>query len=357
MTSPVDRISGPNKISLPGNLENGKTAYVDILNENEVAFGSSEFIVLRKTNLTHQEFIFYLAISPTFRNRAISCMEGTSGRQRVNENTLKNFELFIPSISEQSQIAKVLSDLDTKIELNNKINAELEAMAKLIYDYWFVQFEFPNDKGKPYKSSGGKMVWNKELKREIPEGWKSGQLCEVGKVSMCKRVMKHETSSDEEIPFFKISTFGEKPNTFISRNLFNLYRTKYSYPKRGDILISAAGTIGKTVIFDGRPSYFQDSNIVWIDNNELKVTNCFLNYYYKTEPWVATGGSTINRLYNANIQSLKMCFPKKTIMDRFTSIVQPFLDKQHQLKRENQNLVELRDWLLPMLMNGQVKVA
>ena len=152
-------------------LENGKTAQVDILDKDEVAFGSSEFIVLRENENTVNDFIYYLSKSPAFRKRAISCMEGTSGRKRVNEGALKKQILPIPDITTQRQIASVLSSLDAKIELNNKINAELEAMAKTIYDYWFVQFDFPNAQGKPYKSSGGKTVYNEELKREIPVGW------------------------------------------------------------------------------------------------------------------------------------------------------------------------------------------
>ncbi len=152
-------------------LENGKTAQVDILNDGEVAFGSSEFIVLRQNENTINDFIFYLAQSPAFRKRAISCMEGTSGRKRVNEGALKLQVLPIPDKSTQQKIASVLSALDSKIDLNNRINAELEAMAKTLYDYWFVQFDFPDKNGKPYKSSGGKMVWNEELKREVPEGW------------------------------------------------------------------------------------------------------------------------------------------------------------------------------------------
>ena len=152
-------------------LENGKTAQVDILDENEVAFGSSEFIVLREGEKTINDFIFYLAKSPAFRKKAISCMEGTSGRKRVNESALKLQKLPIPKKEIQKKIAKVLSTLDSKIELNNRINAELEIMAKTIYDYWFVQFDFPDQNGKPYKASGGKMVWSDELKREIPEGW------------------------------------------------------------------------------------------------------------------------------------------------------------------------------------------
>jgi type I restriction enzyme S subunit len=137
-----------------------------------------------------------------------------------------------------------------------------------------------------------------------------GFVGDLGKVCMCKRILKHETTQEGEIPFYKISTFGGEANTFITKKLFSTYKEKYSYPKIGDVLISAAGTLGKTVIFDGIPSYFQDSNIVWIDNDEEKVLNSFLYYYYQTEPWIATKGSTINRLYNENIRSLKITYPE-----------------------------------------------
>lgn len=116
-------------------LENGKTAYVDILDQNEVAFGSSEFIVLRENKLSDRKFIYYLARSPIFRQRAISCMEGTSGRKRVNESALKRQEILVPDLINQKKIASVLSSLDDKIELNNRLNDNLEQMAKTIYDY------------------------------------------------------------------------------------------------------------------------------------------------------------------------------------------------------------------------------
>ena len=141
---------------------------------------------------------------------------------------------------------------------------------------------------------------------------KTAFVGDLGKVSMCKRVMKHETLKDGEIPFFKISTFGNTPKNYISKELFNLYKEKFSYPKKGDVLISAAGTIGKTVVFDGNDAYFQDSNIVWIDNDETLVINSYLYYYYQTEPWIATSGSTIKRLYNNDISSLKILYPDKS---------------------------------------------
>ena len=131
-------------------------------------------------------------------------------------------------------------------------------------------------------------------------------LGKIGNVLMCKRILKSQTNTSGGVPFYKIGTFGGKANAYISQDTFEEYKAKYSYPKKGDILISAAGTIGRTVIFDGQPAYFQDSNIVWVDNDESKVLNRFLFYYYKLQPWKASTGGTISRLYNNNIRDTKI---------------------------------------------------
>lgn len=135
------------------------------------------------------------------------------------------------------------------------------------------------------------------------------KLGKIGKVLMCKRVLKHQTLPNGDIPFYKISTFGGQADTYISKELYIDFREKYPFPKKGDILISAAGTLGKTVIYDGEPAYFQDSNIVWVDNDESIVLNSFLYYFYQTNPWVTTNGSTINRIYNDNLRNIKLTLP------------------------------------------------
>jgi len=156
-------------------------------------------------------------------------------------------------------------------------------------------------------------------------------LDKLGKVKMCKRILKEQTSSFEEVPFYKISTFGGKADKFISRKLFEDYKNKYSYPKVGDILISAAGTIGKTVIFDGKESFFQDSNIVWIDNDEKKVTNSFLYYFYQTSPWQTTNGSTIKRIYNEDLRSVKITYPISKLEQQKIAKVLSDLDAKIEL--------------------------
>ena len=165
------------------------------------------------------------------------------------------------------------------------------------------------------------------------------RLGEIGKISMCKRILKSQTNEFSGIPFYKISTFGGTPTVYIDEKVYLEYKEKYSYPKKGDILISAAGTIGKTVIFDGEDSYFQDSNIVWIENDESKVTNQFLYYFLQTNPFITTNGSTIKRLYNDNLRDTKIPnVPSIQQQNQITDILGT-LDKKIQTNNQiNQEL-------------------
>ena len=149
-------------------------------------------------------------------------------------------------------------------------------------------------------------------------------LGDIGTVCMCKRIMKAETSSEGDVPFFKIGTFGKEPDAYISRDKFDEYRQKYSFPKKGDVLISAAGTIGRAVIYDGKPAYYQDSNIVWLDNDENKVLNKYLFYYYQLQPWAVSTGGTIARLYNDNISKAKIAVPPIEEQRRIVSMLDRF---------------------------------
>ncbi len=147
---------------------------------------------------------------------------------------------------------------------------------------------------------------------------------DIGRVSMCKRIMKAETSPDGEVPFFKIGTFGREPDAYISQEKYDEYRKAYSHPKKGDVLISAAGTIGRTVIYGGEPAYYQDSNIVWIDNDEKQVLNKYLFYCYSMKPWAVSNGGTIARLYNDNISKAKIPVPPLEEQERIVTILDRF---------------------------------
>jgi len=149
-------------------------------------------------------------------------------------------------------------------------------------------------------------------------------LGDIGKVAMCKRIMKAETSPSGDVPFYKIGTFGKEPDAYISKAKYEEYRSKYPFPKRGDILISAAGTIGRTVIYDGEPAYYQDSNIVWVENDESIVLNRYLYYYYQLQPWSVSTGGTIARLYNDNISKARISVPPLSEQRRIISILDRF---------------------------------
>ena len=138
--------------------------------------------------------------------------------------------------------------------------------------------------------------------------WEQRKLGEIGSVSMCRRIFKEQTSETGDIPFYKIGTFGADPDAFISRELFEEYKSKYPYPKKGDILISASGSIGRTVEFAGNNEYFQDSNIVWLNHDE-RLSNPFLKCFYSVVKWAGIEGSTIKRLYNDNILNTVICMP------------------------------------------------
>jgi len=154
----------------------------------------------------------------------------------------------------------------------------------------------------------------------IPEDWDVKTLGDVGEIKMCRRVFNHETREVGDIPFYKIGTFGKEADAFISQDLYNNYQQRFSFPRKGDILISAAGTIGRTIIYDGQPAYFQDSNIVWIDNNENLISNSYLYYVLQIAKYNTEGG-TIQRLYNSIIKSARFICPSKPQQNDIVSVL------------------------------------
>ncbi|MEQ8623607.1 MAG: restriction endonuclease subunit S [Vicingaceae bacterium] len=362
-------------------LENGKTAFVDILEKDEVAYGSSEFIVLRKTKYTESEFIYYLAISPTFRNRAISCMEGTSGRKRVDEKTLRLFELPFPDLNTQTQIAKVLSDLDAKIELNNKINAELEGMAKLIYDYWFVQFEFPFEAsdfvtqstsagsvesgvegdqiGKPkgYKSSGGKMVYNEELKREIPEGWKVKELKKEMDVQYGFPFgTEYFSDNSNGLPVVRIRDILNRTiSTYSSQTAVDI---KYKL-EEGDLLIGMDGNFHLN--FWNQEGAYLNQRCLRIRKKDNSSISLFQTLF-SIKPYIKAREKNVSRttvahLSARDVNDLRVLIPNSKFLKKQVPLFDDILKKTISNSKQNQHLSSLRDWLLPMLMNGQVSTS
>ena len=189
----------------------------------------------------------------------------------------------------------------------------------------------------------------------IPIEWEVSELRDIGKVSMCKRIMKNETTDYGKIPFYKIGTFGKKADAYISEEVYEEYKNKYSFPKQGDILISASGTIGRLVVYNGEPAYFQDSNIVWIDNQEDKLLNSLLFYIYKTVKW-HTDGNTIARLYNENLRRIKIPLPPLKEQKQIADILSTADEKLEVLRAKKEKYEELKKGLLQKLLSGEVRV-
>ncbi|MEQ3458007.1 restriction endonuclease subunit S [Enterococcus cecorum] len=185
----------------------------------------------------------------------------------------------------------------------------------------------------------------REFTGENASDWEQRKLGEVASVSMCKRIYKNQTLIEGDIPFYKIGTFGGTPDSFISRELYEEYKSKYPYPNKGDILISASGSIGRTVEFTGKDEYFQDSNIVWLNHNE-NILNIFLKYFYLIVKWDGIEGTNIKRLYNENILKTEISFPSITEQERIGQFFEK-LDKLITLhQRKLEQLEQLKNTLL-----------
>ena len=275
--------------------------------------------------------------------------------------------LLIPSFEPEveREIGKTLKLIDSKIDLNTRINAELEAMAKLIYDYWFVQFDFPITavqaaamgrpelQGKPYKSSGGKMVWNGELKREVPEGWSNGQLSDIAKITMGQSPPGESYNEQGEGTVFYqgCTDFGSRFPTV------RKYTTAPSrFAKAGDILLSVRAPVGTMNIANedcciGRGLAALKSK-QGLDAFLYEVLKYFKQIFDRRN----TDGTTFGAITKNDLFSLALVIPPKDLIIAYESVVGAAYKKLNVMEAENRELASLRDWLLPMLMNGQVRV-
>jgi len=224
-----------------------------------------------------------------FKSIADSIVSAGTGAtvQGVKVTFVKSLAIPLPPLPEQKRIVAILNEAFAGIA-TAKTNAEtnLQNARDLFNSHLNAVF---TQKGK---------------------GWVEKKLGEIGKVSMCKRIFKKQTTATGDIPFYKIGTFGKEANAFIPSYIYDEYRKKFSFPKKGDVLISASGTIGRRVRYDGEPAYFQDSNIVWIDNDETQALNDYLYHFYGACEWNSTKGATISRLYNDNLRQIVIAFPK-----------------------------------------------
>lgn len=312
-------------------------------------------------DITYEKFMGFYLRSKLFRktmtNNAVLTL-----RASLNEQIFSYLDLILPPYEEQVKIGNLLHLLNQKIELNNKINKELESMAKTLYDYWFVQFDFPDENGKPYKSSGGKMVYNLELKREIPERW------EVEKLNRFLDIdtgYSFQSSSYLEDGKYKIITIKN-----VKQGMLNTDKVDYindiperikttSILKLGDILISLTGDVAR-VCFVNEENTLLNQRVGHIFSIDKEISNSLIYFIMKSDHIynravdIATGSNQKN-LSGIDLLNLKIPFSRKLI-NSFLNKVQPSFEQMLNIQKQNQELAKLRDWLLPMLMNGQVRV-
>jgi type I restriction enzyme S subunit len=258
-----------------------------------------------------------------------------AAQPNLSTEQINNFEIPLPPLPEQQRIVAILNEAFAAIA-KAKANAEQNLKnAKELFES-YLQGVFENS------------------------DWEMKTLGEIGDPKMCKRILKHQTNTTGEIPFYKIGTFGKTPDAFISKEIYDEYRTKYSFPKKGDILISASGTIGRRVRYDGEPAFFQDSNIVWIDNNEKQVLNDYLYVFYEFCDWQPSKGATISRLYNSNLTSIKIIFPKsleeqKTILKKINAVSAETKKLESIYQQKINDLEELKKSVLQKAFSGELK--
>lgn len=313
-----------------------------------MCFPDSVVGFLANKNESSELFMHY--IFKYIQNNIKKTVRG-SIQDNININYLEQLYFKIPEKAYQNKIVLILSSIDKKIELNNKINTELEAMAKTIYDYWFLQFEFPNEEGKPYKSSGGKMVWNEELKREIPEGWEVRTLENLGNLIMGQSPKSTSYNNKKEgLPLINGAAELQKDKIEVTK--YTSEPTRIC--KEKDLIFCIRATIGNINYADksyclGRGvGAFRVTEKEYVEYMFLTLRN-ILNMYNKILTGSIIVGITKEDLLQQNIVK-----PKNDVITQFYNKVHFMAEKMKSIKKENQELTALRDFLLPLLMNGQV---
>ena len=254
--------------------------------------------LIAKSSVINDMFLYYYFS----RFKLMDFAKGTGAVPSLDTNKLKKFLIPVPPLEVQKEIVRIL---DYFTNLAAELQAELQAR-KEQYEYYRYKLLIFNNINGGYRTG---VTWMK--------------MSEIGNICMCKRIMKEQTNNIGGVPFYKIGTFGKVADAYISRELYEDYKNRFSFPVKGEVLISASGTIGRSVIYDGEDAYFQDSNIVWVHNDETKVLNKYLYHYYRIIEWNVEGG-TIKRLYNSNLAKTKIAVPSLPEQERIVNILDKF---------------------------------
>lgn len=322
-------------------LENGKTAFVDCLRENEIAFGSTEFIVLRaKPDVSDPQFVYYLATSPEFRNVAIKSMVGSSGRQRVQQPVLENLELTVPKLPEQEKIGHFLAELDDKIALNERVNDNLQQQAQALFKSWFLNYE-------PWDGTA-------------PNSWLHGKLGDYANIKRggSPRPIQ-EYLSDSGLRWLKISDVTGLQTPFIidiKDHIIEEGLKKTVFLKAGSLVLSNSATPGIPKILDV-DSCIHDG---WLYFPESRFSNEYLYLYFKyirQQLVNLSNGSVFNNLKTDILKGYPTILPDEETLQRFDGIIKPMFLQMQNLTRESHDLMDLRDTILPRLMSGELDVS
>lgn len=308
---------------------------------------SKDVLVIRPKEGHNADYLYSVALQDAFFDNAMLGNKGTQ-MPRGDKNKIMDLPI-LEQTDKEAYIGKIISEIQEKISLNTRMNVELEAMAKQLYDYWFVQFDFPDENGKPYKSSGGKMVWNEKLKREIPEGWGVKKLSNILILEDYRRIpLSNKERENKKGPFPYYGATGIMD--YVDEYIFD-----------GDYLLLAED--GSTSDENGNPvvQYIWGKN--WVNNHAHIITlnnKKWLEYCYfllKTIPVVLIETGSIQKKINQeNLMSHIVAFPPDKLIETYCNITNTFREKQKQVTDEKNHLTHLRDSLLPMLMNGQATI-
>ena len=353
----------PNKCILFNKLNVRFKRVWQINNQDENKIASTEFLPLViNEDVVDFQYCYYLLISDKITNYLCGQNTNTSGsHKRIDPNNFLNIEINLPKMSIQKQIGKTLSTLDCKIELNKLINDNLEAMAKQLYDYWFVQFDFPNEDGKPYKSSGGAIVWNEKLKREIPQGWSAAKIKDVAQTYSggTPTSTNSEYYDGGDIPWINSGELNNpiitSTTNYITEEGLNNSSAKL-YPQDTVLVALYGATAGKVSLLSFEACSNQAVCGV-IPKNKIMTT--YIRYYLSSlyEHFITlSSGSARDNISQDTIKNTILPIPQGKILKEFSDAVAPIISKIIANQKEMENLTKHRDVLLPLLMNGQVTV-
>lgn len=313
---------------------------------------SADVLVFRAKDEISSNYLYSVLLQDSFFDYVMLAPKG-SKMPRGDKNHIMRFPIVKLSDDDANKVGDFIWEIEAKLSNNRKQNAILEKMAKQIYDYWFVQFDFPDENGRPYKSSGGKMVWNETLKREIPEGWENSQLIDIANITMGQSpdgasyngegigAVFYQGSTDFGVRFPKVRQYTTQPSRFA---------------KAGDILMSVRAPVGATNFASQDCCIGRGLSAINSKIGSITYVYEVISYFKTKFEQMNAAGTTFGSITKNELFSLPCVKPKQDVVDAFEKICSPIFDKQMSIGYETEALQSLRSYLLPLLMTGQAKI-